>query len=138
MNTQFSTSLVAQAAPVATVTPKPLAATPATVAAPAEALQIKASTVNAPKVQARKEVQLTVNPEVEQRKLDETIKKLNEEMRRNGMNLNFAVDKSLTRPMVVVRHSETGEVIRQIPNEAAVRMAHKIEELKGLLFNKRA
>ena len=30
---------------------------------------------------------------------------------------------------------ETGEVVRQIPNEEVVRMAHSIEAGKGLLFN---
>jgi uncharacterized FlaG/YvyC family protein len=37
-----------------------------------------------------------------------------------------------------VRSSETGEVIRQIPNEVAVRLAHNIEKVKGLLLNAKA
>jgi uncharacterized FlaG/YvyC family protein len=34
-----------------------------------------------------------------------------------------------------VRDTNTGEVIRQFTNESAVRFAHNINELKGLLHN---
>jgi uncharacterized FlaG/YvyC family protein len=37
--------------------------------------------------------------------------------------------------VVTVRSTVTGEVVRQIPNEAAVKMAHNIENIKGLLIN---
>jgi hypothetical protein len=37
-----------------------------------------------------------------------------------------------------VRSTDTGEVIRQIPNETVVRVAHNIEKVKGLLLNAKA
>jgi flagellar protein FlaG len=40
--------------------------------------------------------------------------------------------------VVTVRSAETGEVIRQIPNEVVVRVAHNIERVKGLLLNAKA
>jgi uncharacterized FlaG/YvyC family protein len=43
----------------------------------------------------------------------------------------------LGRPIVVVRKEDTGEVIRQIPNEVVVKVAHNIEALKGMLMNKK-
>jgi len=36
-----------------------------------------------------------------------------------------------------VRNTNTGEVIRQIPNEVVVKFAHSLENLKGLLFNEK-
>jgi flagellar protein FlaG len=53
-----------------------------------------------------------------------------------GRGLNFAMDEKLGRPIISVKNSETGEVVRQIPNEVVVRIAHGIEDLKGLLHNK--
>jgi len=37
--------------------------------------------------------------------------------------------------VVTVRSAETGEVVRQIPNETVVKVAHNIEKMKGLLFS---
>jgi len=39
---------------------------------------------------------------------------------------------------VTVTSLSTGEVIRQIPNEVVVRVAHSIEKIKGLLLNAKA
>jgi len=36
---------------------------------------------------------------------------------------------------VTVSNLETGQVIRQIPDEVVVRVAHSIEKMKGLLFD---
>jgi flagellar protein FlaG len=68
--------------------------------------------------------------------LHEAISKLNDMMVAGGRGLNFAVDEKLGRPIISVKNSETGEVVRQIPNEVVVRIAHGIEDLKGLLHNK--
>jgi len=38
--------------------------------------------------------------------------------------------------VVTVRKADTGEVIRQIPNDVVVRMAHSIDALKGLMLDK--
>jgi uncharacterized FlaG/YvyC family protein len=37
--------------------------------------------------------------------------------------------------VVYVKNAETGEVVRQIPNEVVVRLAHSIESFKGILHN---
>jgi uncharacterized FlaG/YvyC family protein len=37
--------------------------------------------------------------------------------------------------VVTVTNQETGEVIRQIPNEVIIRMARSIDETKGNLLN---
>jgi uncharacterized FlaG/YvyC family protein len=40
--------------------------------------------------------------------------------------------------VVTVTNTVSGEVIRQIPNEAVVRVAHFIDGAKGLLHNAKA
>ena len=86
-------------------------------------------------VQAKSHV--PVDMERMKQNLEVTIGRLNEQMRDGGRNVTFAMDETLGRPIVLVRKLDTGEVIRQIPNEAVVKVAHNIEALKGLLMNKK-
>jgi flagellar protein FlaG len=44
----------------------------------------------------------------------------------------------LNRPIVTVVNSQTGEVVRQIPNEVVVRVAHHLDNLKGMLLNEKS
>ncbi len=97
-------------------------------AVPAEA---KASA--APTPLARPDIK--VDTEGNQRRLQQAISDLNASMKDGGRGLNFQVDPSLGRPVVTVTNQETGEVIRQIPNEVVVRMAHSIDNAKGYLLN---
>jgi flagellar protein FlaG len=45
------------------------------------------------------------------------------------------MDDVLNTPVVTVKSTKTGEVIRQIPSEAVIRVAHTFEQLKGLLVD---
>ena len=53
----------------------------------------------------------------------------------SGRNPSIDVDHALNAPVVTVRNSESGEVIRQIPNETVVQIAHSIEAFKGWLHD---
>ncbi len=88
-----------------------------------------------PKVIAIERPDIKVDTEGDQKRLQQAITRLNERMRDGGRGLAFRVDPSLDRPVVTVTNRETGEVIRQIPNEVVIRMAHSIEDTKGLLLN---
>jgi flagellar protein FlaG len=68
--------------------------------------------------------------------MKQALERLNQQASRDGRKLNFSMDEVADRMVIVVRKTETGEVIRQIPDEALLRVAHNIEELKGLLHNK--
>ena len=68
--------------------------------------------------------------------LDAAIEHINTVMRDGGRNLSFSIDPALGRPIVVVRKEDTGEVIRQFPNEVVIKVAHSIDALKGVLLNK--
>ena len=86
---------------------------------------------------AQPKSQIPAEMERMKQNLEVTIGRLNEQMRDGGRNVTFAMDETLGRPIVVVRKEDTGEVIRQIPNEVVVKVAHNIEALKGLLMNKK-
>lgn len=69
--------------------------------------------------------------------LDQAIQQLNELMRDGGRNLSFAKDEALGITVILVKKQDTGEVIRQIPTEAAIKVAHSLKALKGLLLNEK-
>ncbi|MEA1605342.1 flagellar protein FlaG [Pseudomonas spirodelae] len=53
-------------------------------------------------------------------------------------NLNFALDDSSGRVVVKVTDAMSGDVIRQIPSEDALRLAESLEEARSLLFKAEA
>jgi len=55
-----------------------------------------------------------------------------------GRGLAFKVEPSIDRPVVTVTNQETGEVIRQIPNEVVIRIARNLDDTKGNLLNAKA
>ena len=69
-------------------------------------------------------------------RLEEAIKTLNASSDRNPNKLQFSVDSVSNRIMVVVTDEVTGETVRQVPAEALLRIAHNIEAMKGVLFDK--
>lgn len=89
-------------------------------------------------IRAPEKPKLNVNPEEKQRVLKETIAEMNRMMESQGRNLGFQVDEVANRTVVTVRHKETGEVVRQIPDETVLRVAHNIEAMKGLMHDQSA
>ena len=74
----------------------------------------------------------------QEKKLAEAVARLNEQVQRNGRGLAFAVDERLNREVITVTSTSTGEIVRQIPSESALKMAHAIEDAKGMLVDERA
>jgi flagellar protein FlaG len=93
------------------------------------------SSVAKVKLQAPEKVDLGFSAKEMRENLQEAIDRLNQQLKSNGRDLSFQMDEEINRPVITVRNIETGEVVRQIPSEEIVRMAHSIEEGKGLLFN---
>jgi flagellar protein FlaG len=87
------------------------------------------------KLQAPEKVDLGFSAKEMRENLQEAIDRLNQQLKSNGRDLSFQMDEEINRPVITVRNIETGEVVRQIPSEEIIRMAHSIEEGKGLLFN---
>lgn len=81
---------------------------------------------------------LQFDPKQMQQNLQEAIERLNEQMKTNGRQLNFSIDKAIDRTVIQVKNAETGEVIRQIPDETLLRVAHNIEKVKGMLLDEKS
>lgn len=88
-----------------------------------------------PAVKMPEKARLTLDPEQSRKQLQEAIQMLNERMQKTSQQLNFKMDEVLDIPVVTVRSTATGEVIRQIPNETVIHVAHNIDAIKGLLHN---
>lgn len=108
------------------------------IASPSAGLQTKAAVVEAPaqpKVTAPKPIDIKFDAAEVRQTLQEAVSFLNKQLNEHNRGIGFSIDDSLETPVVTVRSTTTGEVVRQIPNEAAVRMAHNIESIKGMLIN---
>jgi flagellar protein FlaG len=94
--------------------------------------------VSVPKVDLPPIPKAEIKVDVEKLKaqLQEAIAKMNEAVKDGGRGLSFSVDKAVGGPVVVVKNVSTGEVIRQIPNEEAVKTAHDIERFRSVFINK--
>ena len=129
-----SRAAVAPQAAVASAAP----AAPAASAAPAV---VKAEAAPAPKIERvqlhqPQRVDLGFRAEEMRKNLQEAVTRLNEQMQSKGRDLSFSMDERIDRTIITVKNLQTGEVVRQIPTEEVVRMAHSIEDMKGVLFNK--
>jgi flagellar protein FlaG len=97
-------------------------------------------------VELKKDIELLPLPkpvikfdsEAAHKNLEEALQKLNDMMKDSGRTLSFSMDVKLGRPIVFVKNMANGEVVRQIPNEVVVRVAHGIEDFKGMLHNEAA
>tara|TARA_R110000868_G_scaffold299983_1_gene560278 strand:- start:2941 stop:3315 length:375 start_codon:yes stop_codon:yes gene_type:complete len=99
------------------------------------------SAVNAEKSVAAKpeEVASTTSAaEQERQPVEEAISSIKQFAQSIQRNLNFALDDSSGRVVVKVTDAMSGDVIRQIPSEDALRLAESLEEARSLLFKAEA
>ena len=79
-----------------------------------------------------------VDPVYMQQQLNDVVELLNSHMEKLGRNLGFGVDHKADHTVIVVKDKSTGEIVRQIPSDAVLKVAHSIEDLKGLIYSKKA
>jgi flagellar protein FlaG len=66
------------------------------------------------------------------RRMGEASEQLNRQMAQSKRDLSFSVDDVANKIVLTVK-DQRGEVVRQIPSETALRLAHNLEAVKGLL-----
>lgn len=49
----------------------------------------------------------------------------------------FTIERELNMIIIKIKDRETGEIVRQIPPEVAVRIAKNLQELMGILFDEK-
>jgi flagellar protein FlaG len=112
-----------------------------TVTAPAAHEQAKVAKTQVqmperPKVEARKPVEVKYDPNQARANLSSAINMLNEQMAATQRGLGFSYDSSKSSAVIKVTDVNSGAVVRQIPTEDVLKMAHHIDAMKGILYNK--
>jgi len=110
--------------------PRPEAKTPPTANS---AVQVH----EAPKLQPLKPVAIHFDRVEMRQSIQEAVNLLNQQISASNRGLGFHVDQAINGPVVTVRNMESGDVVRQIPNETVLNIAHNLDRMKGLLFNKK-
>jgi len=67
--------------------------------------------------------------------MTETVKEMNSLLGDMNRNLSFSIDEQLGQDVIVVKDSESEEVIRQIPSEELVILRKKMDDVVGILFD---
>ena len=68
-------------------------------------------------------------------KVRAAVKEINSELAKLQSELGFSVDKVANDVVITVKRKESGEVVRQIPSETVLKLAHNFEKLKGILLD---
>ena len=71
--------------------------------------------------------------------LKRAVATINQAMQQSDRNLEFSVDSDTKKTVVRVVDTSTGELIRQVPTEAALAISRSIDQFQqGLLLNQEA
>ena len=117
-------------------TVQPVAARPVSEVAQApQPAPTQAAQAERPVVEPPTKAEIQIDPEVMRKNLQEAIDRINKMVSDGGRSLQFSFDDKAATPVILVKNRESGEVIRQIPNEVVIKVAHSIDDLKGMLHN---
>lgn len=81
---------------------------------------------------------LRIDPVKMGQKLEEVVSMLNRQMEQTKRGLGFSIDRVANVNVVTVRDTNTGSIVRQIPTQNVLNIAHSIESLKGILYSELA
>ena len=119
--------------------PAPAPSATATVASahsPAPIKRPDVSLPDKPAIALPKRPQIQFNEAEERKNLQDAVAFLNNQVASHKNGLGFSLNDHVDVPVVTVRNTVTGEVVRQIPNEVVIRVAENIDVVKkGLLHN---
>ncbi|AIG05440.1 flagellar protein FlaG [Pseudomonas fluorescens] len=70
--------------------------------------------------------------------LEKAVTDMREFVQASQRNLDFSIDDSTGKVVVKVIATDSGEVIRQIPSEIALKLAQNLSDASSLLFDTKA
>ena len=70
--------------------------------------------------------------------LEKAVKDIQDFVQSTQRQLNFSIDDSTGRVVVKVIATDSGEVVRQLPSEAALKLAQSLSDASSLLFDGKA
>ena len=79
-----------------------------------------------------------LHPNTQNDIIKKTVAQLNEKLKLFDSSLKIEIDKDTGIQVVKIIDSKTKEVIRQLPPETTLKIAKYIDEITGLLFEKKA
>ena len=71
-------------------------------------------------------------------RLDRSVDTLNKRMEELGRSVRFSRDKEFDREIISVVNPESGDLIRQIPPDYAIRVSEGLKSMRGMLFDDKA
>ncbi len=71
-------------------------------------------------------------------RLQRSVQTLNQRMEELGRSVRFSVDRDFDRDVISVVNPDSGDLIRQIPPEAAMKVSEGVKSLRGMLFDEKA
>ncbi|MDD0996403.1 flagellar protein FlaG [Pseudomonas sp. TNT2022 ID1044] len=102
---------------------------------PAVAPQSAVSSVTANQDQPKVEAVASSGSEPKRDDLQKAVTDIQEFVQAAQRKLDFSIDDSSGRIVVKVIATETGDVIRQIPSETALKLAQSLSDASSLLFD---
>ncbi len=103
---------------------------------PIKLAKVQVAMPERPKVEAPKPVEIKYDPNQARANLSSAINMLNEQMTSTKRGLGFSFDSAKNSAVIKVTDLNSGNVVRQIPTEDVLKMAHHIDAMKGILYNK--
>ena len=81
---------------------------------------------------------VTQPAEIERGKLETAVSDIQDFVQTVRRDINFALDDDSGRMVINVTEASSGDVIRQIPSEEALRLAENLTEIRSVLFEAEA
>lgn len=67
--------------------------------------------------------------------ITQTVQEMNDFLHDMKRNLSFSIDDELGKSVIIVKDSDSDEIIRQIPSEELVVLRKKMDDVAGILFD---
>ena len=100
-------------------------------------VQQQAQTAAATDAAQAAERQTVAAKSVEVRKIESVTQQIDSYLRSMNRSLQFQLDEGTGQMVVTLRDAETGEVIRQVPGEDALRIAQRIEQGLSMMLDEK-
>ena len=88
-------------------------------------------------VPAAPKIDINREPIISSNELEAKISELNEAMVSRNQAVLFSTDAATGKDVVRVSNKNTGELIRQMPSVEALKAMQNIDQMMGLIFNKK-
>lgn len=99
---------------------------------------LQAATIASSDVAVQSTAVVETETETDREKLETAVSSIQDFTQNIQRNLNFSINESTGRTVVEVRDVASGDVIRQLPTEEALRLAESLDEMRSLLFTAQA